>query len=60
MQYVMKPGGFSMARYLFSTYLTNEKLSTQPFINIKHNKYGNICQLDMLNQLILVAVWSKA
>lgn len=49
-----------MARYLFSTYLTNEKLSTQPFINIKHNKYGNICQLDMLNQLILVAVWSKA
>jgi hypothetical protein len=56
----MKPGEFSMAQYLFLTYLTNEKPSTQQFINIKHNNYSNICQLDMLNQLILVAMWSKA
>jgi len=45
MQYFMKPGGFSMAQYLFSTYLTNEKPSTQPFINIKHNNYSNVCQI---------------
>jgi len=38
-----------MAQYLFLSYLTNEKPSTQPFINVKHNNYSNVYQLDMLN-----------
>jgi hypothetical protein len=38
-----------MAQYLFLSYLTNKKPSTQLFINIKQNNYSNIYQLDMLN-----------